>query len=52
MYPCNQTSSPGFLEHLPCMFKEVNIEGRYALRWAVQAAGYADSSMTKRATRS
>lgn len=43
LYPCNQTSSPGFLEHLPCMFKEVNIEGRYALRWAVQAAAYADA---------
>lgn len=42
LYPCNQTSSPGFLEHLPCMFKEVNVEGRYALRWAVQAAAYAD----------
>lgn len=42
LYACNQTSSPGFLEHLPCMFKEVNIGGRYALRWAVQAAAYAD----------
>lgn len=42
VYPCNETSSPGFLEHLPCLFKEVNIEGRYALRWAVQAAAYAD----------
>jgi hypothetical protein len=44
IYPCNQTSSPGFLEHLPCMFKEVNVEGRYALRWAIQAAAYADAS--------
>lgn len=44
IYPCNQTSSPGFLEHLPCMFKEVNVEGRYALRWAVRAAAYADVS--------
>ncbi|KAL7936364.1 hypothetical protein V8C35DRAFT_232459 [Trichoderma chlorosporum] len=44
LYPCNQTSSPGFLEHLPSMFKEVNVEGRYALRWAVQAAAYADVS--------
>ncbi|EHK44755.1 hypothetical protein TRIATDRAFT_318350 [Trichoderma atroviride IMI 206040] len=43
LYPCNQTSSPGFLEHLPSMFKEVNVEGRYALRWAVQAAAYADA---------
>ena len=44
IYPCNQKSSPGFLEHLPSMFKEVNVEGRYALRWAVQAAAYADAS--------
>lgn len=44
IYPCNQTSSPGFLEHLPCMFQEVNINGRYALRWAVRAAAYADIS--------
>ncbi|KAI9166461.1 alfa-L-rhamnosidase [Paramyrothecium foliicola] len=43
IYPCNETSSPGFLEHLPCMFKEVNIKGRYALRWAVQAAANADA---------
>ncbi|PTB35024.1 hypothetical protein M441DRAFT_52466 [Trichoderma asperellum CBS 433.97] len=44
LYPCNQTSCPGFLEHLPCMFNEVNVEGRYALRWAVQAAAFADIS--------
>lgn len=44
IYPCNQTSSPGFLEHLPCMFQEVNVDGRYALRWAVRAAAYADIS--------
>jgi len=44
MYPCSQTSSPGFLEHLPCMFQEVNVNGRYALRWAVRAAAYADLS--------
>ncbi len=44
VYPCNQKSSPGFLEHLPSMFKEVNVEGRYSLRWAVQAAAYADAS--------
>ncbi|KAK6530539.1 hypothetical protein TWF694_003881 [Orbilia ellipsospora] len=44
MYPCNQTSSPGFLEHLPCMFQDVNFDGRYALRWAVRAAAYADIS--------
>jgi hypothetical protein len=36
IYPCNQTSSPGFLE--------VNVNGRYALRWAVRAAAYADLS--------
>ncbi|CAK7206193.1 hypothetical protein SEUCBS139899_008979 [Sporothrix eucalyptigena] len=45
LYPCNQTSTPGFLEHLPSMFKEVdNISGRHALRWSVQAAAYADLS--------
>jgi len=44
LYPCNQTSSTGFLEHLPCMFKEVNVNGRHALRWAVRAAAYADAS--------
>jgi len=42
MYPCNESSTPGFLEHLPCMFKEVNVEGRLALRYAVQAAAFAD----------
>ncbi|KAI1386066.1 uncharacterized protein F4822DRAFT_304531 [Hypoxylon trugodes] len=44
MYPCNETSSPGFLEHLPSLFKDVNVEGRFALRWAVRAAAYADLS--------
>jgi hypothetical protein len=44
IYPCNETSSPGFLEHLPSMFHEVNVNGRYALRWAVRAAAYADIS--------
>jgi hypothetical protein len=44
IYPCNQTSSPGFLEHLPCMFQEVNVNGRHALRCAVRAAAYADFS--------
>jgi hypothetical protein len=44
MYPCSQTSSPGFLEHLPCMFQEINVNGRYALRWAVRAAAFADLS--------
>ena len=44
IYPCNSSSSPGFLEHLPGLFKEVNVEGRYALRWAVQAASYAELS--------
>jgi len=44
IYPCNQAPSPGFLEHLPSMFKEVNVEGRCALRWAVLAAAYADVS--------
>lgn len=44
MYPCNESSSPGFLEHLPSLFKEVNVEGRYALRWAVRAAAYAEAT--------
>ncbi|SCN67153.1 related to negative acting factor [Fusarium fujikuroi] len=44
LLPCNESSSPGFLEHLPCLFKEVNIEGRYALRFAVQACAFADLS--------
>ncbi|KAK8127738.1 hypothetical protein PG984_008846 [Apiospora sp. TS-2023a] len=44
MYPCNESSSPGFLEHLPSLFKEVNVEGRYALRWAVRAASYAEAA--------
>ncbi|KAF5566400.1 negative acting factor [Fusarium napiforme] len=44
LLPCNESSSPGFLEHLPCLFKEVNIEGRYALRFAVQACAFADFS--------
>lgn len=46
LYPCNESSMPGFLEHLPCLFKEVNVDGRHALRWAVQAAGFADISRT------
>ncbi|KAF5722617.1 negative acting factor [Fusarium mundagurra] len=44
LLPCNESSSPGFLEHLPCLFKEVNVEGRYALRFAVQACAFADLS--------
>jgi hypothetical protein len=47
LYPCNETLSPGFLEHLPSLFKEANVEGRYALRLAVRAAGYADLSRDK-----
>ncbi|KAI4252986.1 MAG: hypothetical protein LQ352_003961 [Teloschistes flavicans] len=39
--PCNDRSTPGFLDCLPALFKEVNMEGRSALRWAVLAAGYA-----------
>lgn len=46
LYPCTNSSSSGFLEHLPCLFKDVNVEGRHALRWAVQAAAYADYSRT------
>ncbi|KAF7542631.1 hypothetical protein G7Z17_g11413 [Cylindrodendrum hubeiense] len=44
IYPCHESSSPGFLEHLPCLFSEVNVDGRHALRWAVQAAGIAELS--------
>ncbi|KAK8028279.1 hypothetical protein PG991_005335 [Apiospora marii] len=44
MFPCNESSSPGFLEHPPSLFKEVNVEGRYALRWAVRAAAYAEAA--------
>ncbi|KAF4968035.1 hypothetical protein FSARC_4532 [Fusarium sarcochroum] len=44
LLPCNESSSPGFLEHLPCLFKEVNVQGRCALRWAVQACAFADLS--------
>jgi hypothetical protein len=45
MYPCNSGSSPGFLEHLPSLFKECKYrEARVALRWAVRAASYASLS--------
>lgn len=47
IYPCNESSSPGFLEHLPGLFKEVNVRGRFALRWAVEAASLADHSRRK-----
>ena len=47
VYPCSDRSSPGFLEHLPSLFKEVEVEGRYALRWAVRAAAYASMSATE-----
>lgn len=42
--PCKNSSSSGFLEFLPSLFKEVNYDGRFALRWAVLAAGYASLS--------
>jgi hypothetical protein len=41
MYPCNSGSSLGFLEHLPSLFKESNVQHRYALRYAVLAAAHA-----------
>lgn len=44
LFACNESSSPGFLQHLPCLFREANVEGRYALRWAVQACALADLS--------
>ncbi|VUC30935.1 unnamed protein product [Clonostachys rosea] len=47
LYPCHESSSPGFLEHLPGLFKEVNVNGRLALRWAVEAASLADYSCRK-----
>ncbi|PSR82107.1 hypothetical protein BD289DRAFT_454489 [Coniella lustricola] len=37
-----QRASQGFLEFLPSAFEEVNVRGRFALRWAVQAAALAD----------
>ncbi|KAF4989344.1 hypothetical protein FGRMN_9186 [Fusarium graminum] len=48
LLPCNESSSPGFLEHLPSLFKEVNVEGHYALRFAVQACAFADLSREQR----
>ncbi|KAI0888769.1 uncharacterized protein GGS22DRAFT_62938 [Annulohypoxylon maeteangense] len=50
IYPCTETSSPGFLEHLPSLFKDVNVEGRFALRWAVRAAAYADLAKDQKST--
>lgn len=44
MYPCNNGSSPGFLEFLPSLFKDCQVEGRLALRWAVRAAAYGSLS--------
>ncbi|KAG9237162.1 hypothetical protein BJ875DRAFT_370623 [Amylocarpus encephaloides] len=44
LFPCTSTSTPGFLEQLPCLFEEVNtiqISGRSALRWAVKAVSFA-----------
>lgn len=43
LYPCNDGSSPGFLEHLPGLFKDIDIENRYTLRYAVLAAAHASS---------
>jgi hypothetical protein len=40
--PSMESSHAGFLEHLPCMFNDINVENRAALRWAVQAAAYAN----------
>jgi hypothetical protein len=50
MYPCNQSSSPGFLEYLPFLFEEVRTEGRLALRWAVYAAAYGSLSNDEKNT--
>ncbi|KAI1330938.1 hypothetical protein F5Y16DRAFT_395900 [Xylariaceae sp. FL0255] len=48
IHPCNESSSPGFLEYLPSMFKEAQVVGRNALRWAVQAGAYADLSISEK----
>lgn len=50
IYPCTETSNAGFLEHLPSLFKEVNVEGRFALRYAVQAAAYGDVSRQRQSS--
>ncbi|KAH6668940.1 hypothetical protein B0J14DRAFT_657948 [Halenospora varia] len=50
MYPCKESSSPGFLELLPCLFEEVQREGRLALRWAVKAVSYASLAASLPAT--
>jgi hypothetical protein len=44
LFPCNSGSSSGFLEQLPCLFEEVQTEGRVALRWAVRAVSFASLS--------
>lgn len=41
LFPCNSSSSSGFLEQLPMLFEEVQTEGRVGLRWAVRAASFA-----------
>lgn len=50
IYPCTESSNAGFLEHLPSLFKEVNVEGRFALRYAVQAAAYGDVSRQRQSS--
>ena len=50
IYPCTESSNVGFLEHLPSLFKEVNVQGRFALRYAVQAAAYGDVSRQKQSS--
>jgi hypothetical protein len=44
IYPGNEGSTPGFMEHLPTLFGECNANHRSALRWAVYAASYANLS--------
>jgi hypothetical protein len=39
---CSPGSNKAFLDHLPTLYNEVNIGGRYALRYAVQAAALAN----------
>lgn len=43
LQPCNDGSSSGFLEHLPGLFKDIDIKNRYVLRYAVLATAHASS---------
>ncbi|KAI0592733.1 hypothetical protein F4775DRAFT_587349 [Biscogniauxia sp. FL1348] len=47
VYPCSETSSPGFLGHLPSLLQDANVEGRFALRWTMRGATYVDLSQSQ-----